>query len=370
MMADTNTTREQGNDSAMLRAMEFTSLGRTGMSVSRLSLGCMSYGSPDWRPWVLDEAQARPFFKKAVEAGINFFDTADIYSTGRSEEVTGRLLNEFARRDEVVIATKVFFPMGRGPNQGGLSRKHIQQACEASLRRLGTDCIDLYQLHRLDPVTPIDEVLSALDGLIQQGKVRSLGVSSCYAWELARALGHSDQNGWARFVSIQNHYNLIYREEEREMLPLCETEGLGVIPWSPLARGLLAGSRTALDDKASTTRSEDDGFARSLYDQPSDWAVVEAVRDVAKKRGHTPAQIALAWLLAQPAVTAPIIGATRLPHLEEAIDALNIELDEDDRATLEAPYQPHPVRGLGPSAMRQAEGPSVSPSRNKGKRSK
>ena len=357
MMPDGEIPRERLSTNAMLAPMEYTTLGRTGVSVSRLCLGCMSYGSPDWRPWVLAEEDARPFFRKAVEAGINFFDTADMYSIGRSEEVTGRLLAEYAQRDEIVIATKVFFPASRGPNRGGLSRKHIQQACEQSLRRLGIDCIDLYQLHRLDPATPIDEVLSALDGLVAQGKVRYLGVSSCYAWELARALGHSDQNGWARFVSMQNHYNLIYREEEREMLPLCETEGLGVIPWSPLARGLLAGSRSALDDKASTVRSEDDGFARALYDQPSDWTVVEAVLSVAQKLGHSPAQIALAWLLAQPAVTAPIIGATRLPHLEEAIAALEIKLEEDDRTLLEAPYRPHPVRGMGPSAMRRAEGP-------------
>jgi len=350
---------------AMLRArtaryagpMQYTRLGRSGLKVSRIALGCMSYGSPDWRPWVLAEEDARPFFRRAVEAGINFFDTADMYSLGVSEEVTGRLLRELGRLDEIVIATKVFFPHAKGPNMGGLSRKHIQQACEASLRRLGVDCIDLYQLHRLDPDTPIDEVLSALDRLVQQGKVRYLGVSSCYAWELARALGRADRHGWTRFVAMQNHYNLVYREEEREMVPLCETEGVGLIPWSPLARGLLAGSRKALDDREATTRAGHDGLAERLYDQPTDWEVVEAVVAVARARGVSPAQVALAWLLSRPAVAAPIVGATKLVHLDEAIAAVDLELDPEELAAVEKPYRPHPVRGLGPSAMRRAEGP-------------
>jgi len=337
--------------------MRYTRLGRSGLQVSRIALGCMSYGSPEWRPWVLSEEDARPFFRRAVESGINFFDTADMYSLGVSEEVTGRLLREIALLDEVVIATKVFFPHSRGPNMGGLSRKHIQQACEASLRRLGVDCIDLYQLHRLDPRTPIDEVLAALDQLVRQGKVRYLGVSSCYAWELARALGRADLHGWSRFVSMQNHYNLVYREEEREMIPLCETEGIGLVPWSPLARGLLAGSRRSRDDKESTVRSGNDPLAEHLYDQPSDWEVVEAVVDVAGKRGVEPAQVALAWLLSKPAVAAPIVGATKLQHLDQAIAAIDIELSEEEIDTLELPYRPHPVRGLGPSAMRSAEGP-------------
>jgi aryl-alcohol dehydrogenase-like predicted oxidoreductase len=337
--------------------MRYTRLGRSGLQVSRIALGCMSYGSPEWRPWVLAEEDARPFFRRAVEAGINFFDTADMYSLGVSEEVTGRLLREIALLDEVVIATKVFFPHSRGPNMGGLSRKHIQQACEASLRRLGVDCIDLYQLHRLDPKTPIDEVLAALDQLVSQGKVRYLGVSSCYAWELARALGRADLHGWSRFVSMQNHYNLVYREEEREMIPLCETEGIGLVPWSPLARGLLAGSRRSRDDRESTVRSGNDPLAEHLYDQPSDWEVVEAVVDVARNRGVEPAQVALAWLLSRPAVAAPIVGATKLAHLDQAIAAIDIELSEEETSALELPYRPHPVRGLGPSAMRSAEGP-------------
>jgi aryl-alcohol dehydrogenase-like predicted oxidoreductase len=331
--------------------MQYTYLGRTGVRVSRICLGCMSYGSSDWRDWVLSEEDARPFFRRAVEAGINFFDTADMYSLGESEEVTGRLLREYANFDEVVIATKVFFAQNNHPNMGGLSRKHIQQACEASLRRLGVDCIDLYQLHRLDPHTPIDEVLAALDNLVHQGKIRYIGASSCYAWEFARALGESEKQGWARFASMQNHYNLVYREEEREMMPLCEAEGIGVIPWSPLARGLLAGSRRALDDRESTTRAGSDGIAQALYDQAGDWEVVEATAKIAAERGVESAQIALAWLLSKPAVTAPIIGATRLPHLESAIAAVDIELDASEIEALEAPYRPHPVRGLGRPAL-------------------
>jgi aryl-alcohol dehydrogenase-like predicted oxidoreductase len=331
--------------------MEYTQLGRTGVTVSKICLGCMSYGTPDWRPWVLTEEQTRPFFRRAVEAGINFFDTADMYSLGASEEVTGRLLREYANLDECVIATKVFFAASKGPNMGGLSRKHITQACEASLRRLGVDCIDLYQLHRLDPRTPIEEVLSALDGLIQQGKIRYIGASSCYAWEFAYALGVADRLGYARFATMQNHYNLVYREEEREMLPLCEMQGIGVIPWSPLARGLLAGARQSLSDLESTTRAGNDGFAQMLYDQPSDWEVVEAVKKVASARGVKPAQVALAWLLSRPAVSAPIIGATKLTHLDDAIAAVDIQLEEEEIAALEAPYQPHPVRGLGRASL-------------------
>ena len=327
--------------------MKYESLGSTGIQVSRIGLGCMSYGSPDWRPWVLDGEQAAPFFRAAVEAGINFFDTADIYSLGASEEVTGKLLREYAKLDEVVVATKVFFPMSDGSNMRGLSRKHIQQACEASLERLGIDTIDLYQIHRLDAHTPIEETLEALDLLVRQGKVRAIGASSMYAWELMRALSISDQRGLARFATMQGHYNLVYREEEREMIPLCEFEGLGVIPWSPLARGMLAGTRSQLGDK-STTRSETDGLDQILYDQPSDWDVVEAVKTVAKQRDLKPAQIALAWLLSRPAVTAPIVGATQLGQLEDAIAAVGIELFDDEIAALEAPYRAHPVKGLGP----------------------
>ena len=332
--------------------MEYTRLGRTGIEVSRLCLGCMSYGSSEWRPWVLDADDAEPFFRRAVEAGINFFDTADMYSLGASEEVTGTWLREYASRDEVVIATKVFFPMSDRPNSGGLSRKHIQQACDASLRRLGVDVIDLYQLHRLDPHTPIEETLGALDQLVQLGKVRHIGVSSAYAWEVMRALAVSDREGWARFATMQNHYNLVYREEEREMLALCETEEVACIPWSPLARGLLAGTRTKLGDD-STTRSATDGFAELLYDEPSDWDVVEAVKAVAAERGDRPAQVALAWLMGRPTVAAPIIGATKLAHLDDAIAAVDIELSDEEIDRLEAPYRPHDVKGIWGSAMHQ-----------------
>jgi len=336
--------------------VQTTSLGRTGMQVSRLCLGCMSYGSSAWRPWVLDAQDARPFFQRAVEAGINFFDTADLYSLGASEEVTGRCLREFAVRDEVVIATKVFFPFGTKPNMGGLARKHIVQACEASLRRLGVEVIDLYQIHRIDPHTPLEETLAALDQLVRQGKVHAIGASSMYAWEFQRALALSDAHGWARFASMQNHYNLVYREEECEMQPLCELEGVAMIPWSPLARGMLAGTRQKLGDR-STTRSETDRLDQFLYDHPADWEVVEAVKKLAEQRGEKPAQVALAWLLAQPAVTAPIIGATQLAHLEDAIAALDIQLSDEEVAMLEAPYQPHGVKGLGPSAVLAASRP-------------
>ncbi|MEL7206894.1 MAG: aldo/keto reductase [Actinomycetota bacterium] len=330
--------------------MRTTTLGRSGMEVSRICLGCMSYGSPDWRPWVLDEEAAEPFFRTAVESGINFFDTADMYSLGASEEVTGRWLKEYADLDEVVVATKVFMPMSDRPNRGGLSRKHIQQACEASLRRLGVDTIDLYQVHRLDPRTPLEETMAALDQLVRDGKVRHIGASSMYAWELMRSLAVSERDGLARFVTMQGHYNLVYREEEREMLPLCETEDVATIPWSPLARGMLAGSRKALGDD-STTRSATDGLDQFFYDDPADWDVVAAVKDVAAERGEKPAQVALAWLLARPTVAAPIVGATKLAHLEDAVAAVEIELSAEEMARLEAPYRPHGEKGIGPSAV-------------------
>jgi aryl-alcohol dehydrogenase-like predicted oxidoreductase len=311
----------------------------------------MSYGSAEWRPWVLDEAASKPFFKKAVEAGINFFDTANMYSLGVSEEITGKWLREFANLDECVIATKLFFPFSGKPNAGGLSRKAVQQACEASLKRLGVDTIDLYQIHRLDNATPIEETLSALDDLVRQGKVRYIGASSMYAWEFLHALRASDENGWARFVSMQNHYNLIYREEEREMMPLCESEGVSSIPWSPLARGMLAGTRKKLGDD-STVRSETDGLDQVLYNDPSDWDVVEAVKKVAEARGAKPAQVALAWLLSRTAVAAPIVGATKEYQLDDAIAAVEIKLEEAEIEALEAPYQPHGVKGMGPSRPR------------------
>jgi aryl-alcohol dehydrogenase-like predicted oxidoreductase len=305
----------------------------------------MSYGTPEWRPWILDAQASAPFFKRAIEVGINFFDTADMYSLGVSEEVTGRWLREYGNLDELVIATKVFFPISDRPNMGGLSRKHIQQACESSLRRLGVETIDLYQIHRLDPHTPMEEMLAALDHLVTRGKVRYIGASSMYAWQLQRLLAMSEHNGWARFVTMQNHYNLIYREEEREMMPLCEDEGIGVIPWSPLARGMLAGTRAKLGD-SSTSRSSSDGLDQILYDQDSDWDVVAAVKKVAAERGEPPARIALAWLLSKPAVTAPIVGATKLEHLDDAVAAVDIELTEEEIRILESPYRPHPVRGM------------------------
>jgi aryl-alcohol dehydrogenase-like predicted oxidoreductase len=306
----------------------------------------MSYGTPDWRPWVLDEAQSRPFFRRAIEAGINFFDTANMYSLGVSEEVTGRALREFGRLDELVIATKVFFPVGTGPNSQGLSRKHIVQACEASLRRLGVETIDLYQIHRFDPVVPIEETLAALDQLVHSGKVRYIGASSGFAWQFAKALSASERHGWARFVSMQNHYNLLYREEEREMIPLCETERVGCLPWSPLARGLLAGSRSSVTDRSASTRAATDSYGHTLYDDQVNWDIVEAVRTIAAQRGVPMTQIALAWLLSKPAVAAPIVGATKLEQLDEALGAVDLVLSADEVAMLEAPYRPQPVRGI------------------------
>jgi aryl-alcohol dehydrogenase-like predicted oxidoreductase len=326
--------------------MQYTFLGRTGVTVSRLCLGCMSYGDPAWRPWVLDEAAAEPFFRRAVEAGVNFFDTADMYSLGASERITGKWLRKYARIEECVIATKVFNPMGDGPNLRGLSRKHIQQGCEGSLQRLGVEAIDLYYLHRFDRHTPIDETLAALDLLVRQGKVRYLGASSTAAWRLMRALGISDRRGWPRFTAMQNHYNLIYREEEREMLPLCQEEGIAVVPWSPLARGLLAGTRKTPGDKQSTQRSQTDEYARQLYDHPADADVMAAAGRVARRLDKPPAQVALAWMLSKPTVTSPIIGATKMDHLETALGALQVTLSPADIAELEAPYQPHGVRGF------------------------
>jgi aryl-alcohol dehydrogenase-like predicted oxidoreductase len=330
--------------------LKYTTLGRTGLVVSRLALGCMSYGDPGWRPWVLPEKGARPFFRRALEAGINLFDTADMYSMGVSEEVTGRLLAEMGRREELVIATKVHFPMGTGPNMGGLSRKHVVQACEASLKRLGIETIDLYQIHRFDPSTPLAETLEALDLLVRQGKVRYLGASSGEAWRFQKALATADRSGLARFVSMQNHYNLLYREEEREMLPLCLEEGIGVLPWSPLARGLLAGTRATPADREATPRAASDDYARQLYDHPADTDVLEANRSVAAARGVPMARVALAWLLSRPGVTAPIVGATKPAHLEEALAALDLTLTTEEAAALEAPYRPHGVRGFaGPA---------------------
>jgi aryl-alcohol dehydrogenase-like predicted oxidoreductase len=325
--------------------MQYVPLGRTGLKVSRICLGCMSYGTPAWRGWVLTEEASRPFFRRALELGINFFDTADMYSAGVSEEVTGRALKELARRDEVVIATKVNYPTGTTPNERGLSRKHILAAIDGSLKRLGVDCVDLYQIHRWDPETPIEETLEALHDVVKAGKAHYLGASSMWAWQFAKALHLADRHGWSRFVAMQNHYNLVYREEEREMLPLCRDQGIGVIPWSPLARGFLAGNRRRGEPKGATKREQEDKFAHDMYYQPADYEVAERNAALAERRGVRPAQLALAWLLHQPGVTAPIVGATKMEHLEDAVAALDLQLDAAELQQLAAPYQPHPVLG-------------------------
>ncbi len=324
--------------------MEFVRLGQTGLEVSRLCLGCMSFGDPAWQPWILDEEASQPFFRRAIELGINFFDTADIYSLGVSEEITGRALKRYGIAHEIVLASKVFFTLQEGPNRGGLSRKTIVQSCEDSLRRLGVETIDLYQIHRYDPAVPIEETLAALDLLVRQGKVRYIGASSMYAWQLARMLGASALHGWARFVSMQNHYNLLYREEEREMIPLCQAEGLGILPWSPLARGLLARAET-IKDPPATARAKSDELMHARYTHEADGAVVRALQAVSRSLGLAPAQVALAWLLCKPAVTAPIVGVSKLAHLEDAVGALDVALSDDDVAALEAPYVPHRVIG-------------------------
>ena len=326
--------------------MNYKNLGRAGVKVSRLCLGMMTYGDPAWRAWVLPEDRGRPIIRRAIESGINFFDTADMYSLGVSEEVTGRAIQDFSRRDDVVIATKVFNAMGNGPNDKGLSRKHIMRSIDGSLRRLGTDYVDLYQIHRWDNETPIEETLEALNDIVRAGKARYIGASTMAAWQFAKALHTSDQRGWTRFVSMQNHYNLVYREEEREMLPLCQDEGIGVIPWSPLARGFLAGNRSAADPsrrEAATPRAISDDIAHRLYYTNSDFRTVERVAAVAKARGVKPAQIALAWLLGKPVVVAPIIGASKMEHLDDALAALDIELGADEIRALEEGYEPHQV---------------------------
>jgi 1-deoxyxylulose-5-phosphate synthase len=324
--------------------MHYTRLGRTGLKVSRLCLGCMTYGAPTERwPWALDEDASRPFIHRALELGINFFDTANIYSGGASEEVLGRALKDFAKRDDVVIATKVFSPMGSGPNDMGLSRKHMLSQIDASLKRLATDYVDLYQIHRLDAKTPAEEIMQTLDDIVRSGRARYIGASSMWAWQFSKLQYTATLNGWTRFVAMQPHYNLIYREEEREMLPLCEDMGVGVIPWSPLARGFLAGNRK--EDGGVTKRARSDAFARELYYSDHDFAVVDRLSDVARARGVANVQIALAWILSKPVITAPIIGATKMSHLEEAVAALELELDESEIRALEEVYKPHPVRG-------------------------
>jgi aryl-alcohol dehydrogenase-like predicted oxidoreductase len=325
--------------------MDYVRFGRTGLEVSRICLGCMSYGVPERgsHPWTLDEESSRPFIKKALEAGINFFDTANVYSDGTSEDILGRALKDFARRDEVVIATKLHGRMRPGPNGAGLSRRAILGEIDNSLRRLGTDHVDLYQIHRWDYHTPIEETLEALHDVVRAGKARYIGASSMYAWQFARALGIAERNGWTRFVSMQNYFNLLYREEEREMLPLCKAEGIAVVPWSPLARG-----RLTRDWDEKSTRSEADVIGKSLYAKSADAdrRVVERVADIAIKRRVPRAQVALAWVLSKPTVTAPIVGATKLHHLDDALAALSLKLSPDEISALEQPYVPHAVVGF------------------------
>jgi 1-deoxyxylulose-5-phosphate synthase len=325
--------------------MNYVNLGKTGLKVSRLCLGCMTYGVPDRgaHPWTLNEEQSRPFLQRALELGINFFDTANTYSDGSSEEILGRALHDLARREEVVIATKVFYPMRQGPNGGGLSRKAILTEIDASLRRLGTDYIDLYQIHRWDRTTPIEETLEALHDVVKAGKARYIGASSMYAWQFCKALHLADRHGWTRFATMQNHYNLLYREEEREMIPLCAAEGVGVLPWSPLARG-----RLTRDWGAGSDRMDTDEYGKKLYTgtEDADRVIVERVAEVAAKRGVPRAQVALAWVAQKSAVTAPIVGASKPHHLDDAIAALSLRLTDEEILLLESPYVPHPIVGF------------------------
>jgi aryl-alcohol dehydrogenase (NADP+) len=329
--------------------MEYINLGTTGTKVSRLSLGMMTYGSKKWREWVLEEDESRPLIRRAYEAGINFFDTADVYSLGVSEELTGKILRECTQnRDELVIATKVFNPMSADRNDRGLSRKHILAAIDKSLHRLGLDYVDLYQIHRFDPHTSIEETCEALDDVVRSGKALYIGASSMYSWQFLKMLKFQRQHSLARFVTMQNHYNLVYREEEREMIPLCQAEGIGLIPWSPLARGFLAGNRKQNEDKqqAETARARSDDFAHKMYYKASDFAVVDRISEIAEARGVKNAQVALAWMLAKPAITAPIIGASKAYQLEDALSAMDLKLTEDEVKRLEEPYEPHPVLGF------------------------
>ncbi|MDI6726119.1 MAG: aldo/keto reductase [Smithellaceae bacterium] len=326
--------------------MEYVNLGKTGLKVSKLCLGCMTFGRSAWRKWVLDEEDSRSLIKKALEMGITFFDTADMYSLGGSEEVLGRALHDFARRDEIVVGTKVYQAMSEKPNDRGLSRKHIMHSIDNSLLRLKMDYVDLYQIHRFDSCTPVEETMEALNDVVRAGKALYLGASSMWAWQFSAMLHVAEKNGWSRFVSMQNHYNLIYREEEREMIPLCRTEGVGIIPWSPLARGFLAGNRHEAGE-GETLRARTDQLAQEYYYQSADFAVLARVQEVAARYGKTPAQIALAWLTSRPGVTAPVIGASKLNQLDELASALEINLDERDVAALEELYEPHRVLGHG-----------------------
>jgi aryl-alcohol dehydrogenase (NADP+) len=328
--------------------MDYVSLGKTGLKVSRICLGMLTFGSRTWRDWMLTEDEARPIVRRAVELGVTYFDTANVYSLGVSEEITGRLLKEFfTARDEYVLATKVCEAMGDKPNQSGLSRKHIMDSVEASLRRLGVDYVDLYQIHRPDPDTPIEETLEALHDVIKAGKARYIGASCLSAWEFAKALYTADLHHWTRFVSIQNQYNLVYREDEREMIPLCIDQGIGIIPWSPLARGFLTGTRTP-DKGGESSRAKSDAYAHSMYYKKIDFEIVDRVAEVAERLGVSRAQVALAWMLHKPAITSPIIGVTKLHHLEEAIASLTIKLTPSVITRLEELYQPKQVLGLWP----------------------
>ncbi|MGA8115741.1 MAG: aldo/keto reductase [Actinocatenispora sp.] len=327
--------------------MEYVRLGTSGIKVSRLCLGMMSYGDPvNWREWVLPETEAAPFVRRAAEAGVTFYDTADVYSVGVSEEITGRLLRRFfPRREDYVLATKVHGAVGDGPNDRGLSRKHIMDSVDASLRRLGTDYVDLYQIHRFDAETPVEETMAALNDVVRAGKVRYIGASSMWAWQFAKAQHVADTHGWTRFVSMQNHYNLIYREEEREMIPLCADQGVGILPWSPLARGALAGNR-GRDGQQHTVRSRTDPGNLGFYQyDDTDYTIVDRVADVADQHGVPAARVALAWLLHQPTVTAPIVGATKPHHLEDAIAATELRLSDEELARLAEPYRPKPISG-------------------------
>ncbi len=324
--------------------MQYVNLGTSGLKVSRLCLGAMTYGSPEWRQWVLTEEEGRPIIRRAVELGITFFDTADMYSSGTSEEILGRAIRDFTSRQQAVIATKVFHPQGSGPNDRGLSRKHIMDAIDASLRRLGTDYVDLYQIHRWDYETPIEESMEALHDIVRAGKARYIGASSMFAYQFAKSLKVSDVRGWTRFISMQNHYNLVYREEEREMIPLCREEGVGIIPWSPVARGFLAGNRKR-GSQGETVRAKTDPYAKQLYVEEGDHVVVDRVSEVAAKRGAGMAQIALAWVLQQKGITAPIIGASTIAHLENAVKTLEITLGKEECDYLESAYVPHRILG-------------------------
>ena len=325
-------------------AMKTMRLGSSDLEVSRIALGCLTYGDPDWRSWILDQEGARPHFERALALGINFFDTADMYSKGVSEKITGALLRELADRDDYVLASKVYFQIGDDPGRQGLSRKHIIAACDDSLERLGLEYIDLYQIHRFDPKVPIEETLEALDSLVVSGKVRYLGASSMAAWQFQQMLFAAGENGWNRFISMQNHYNLVYREEEREMIPLCCDQGVGVIPWSPLARGFLTGTRSR-ENPRPTERSKNDPFADTLYYEEADYQVLDGLLEMSYQRGRPPAQIALAWLLSVPGVVAPIVGPSKVAHIKDAVAALEIDLTEDEIKELEAPYRPHPILG-------------------------